>query len=1037
MSFPLTVYKASAGSGKTFTLASEFIKLLVLNPQNYRQILAVTFTNKATEEMKTRILSQLYGIWQGLDDSKSYAHKVHDALGGQLSEAQIAERAGQALHLLLHNYSYFHVETIDSFFQGIMRNLARELNLTANLRVGLNDVQVEEMAVDQLIDSLTASDQVLQWLMKYIMDNISDDRSWNVIGQIKQFGRTIFRDFYKSHSQELAALMNKEGFFDSYQKELQTIRAQACERMKDIGQKFFEELEAEGLTIEDFSYGKAGVAGLFLKLQNGIFDESVINKRATDCLGQPDKWYKKTHPRRELIHHLASTVLDGLLRTAIDEQPRQWKRYKSADLTLRHLPQLRLLGTIEQKVRQLNDEQNRFLLSDTQQLLHELIGDSDTPFIFEKTGTQLKHIMIDEFQDTSTVQWQNFKILLHEAMSHHGSENLIVGDVKQSIYRWRSGDWRLLANIQEQFDDATKMVNIETLSTNYRSARRIVCFNNAFFTEAARQEGVEAYDDVVQTVPEQKGDAGLVKVTLLPAEDYEQQTLEALTNQIAQLLEEGVPAGDIAILVRANNYIPLIASHIMEQLPEVKVVSDEAFRLDASPSVVSIVTALRFLAHPDDAIARAYLTENGGLFSALSSQLLQLPLYELTEKLYTILHLERLSEQSAYLCAFYDQVSNFVADHGSDINAFLREWDESIGAKTIQSSEKEGLRLISIHKAKGLEYPYVLVPFCDWQLEQSDVLWCSPAESPFNKLPLAPIDYSQKGMKGTIYNDDYEEEHRQNVVDNLNLLYVAFTRASQQLFVYGKRKVSAMSRSALIERVLPVIAEEMKDSMLQGMEDESQPLCFMTPICPSTGKKNPSSSGRLEEVSNPFLRKSTIVKVPIESLSPKAEFKQSNKSRHFADGEDDEQAQQQEYIQMGSVLHHVLSTIHTSDDIDAVLGQLEQDGILTKNVSPLLRQRLADPRVAEWFRPGRWKLYNECAILSLDTASGRVVERRPDRVMTDGVQTIVVDFKFGREREEYHEQVRQYMALLSKMGHHQVKGYLWFVYSSKIVEVKI
>ena len=170
MPFPLTVYKASAGSGKTFTLATEFIKLLVLNPQNYKQILAVTFTNKATEEMKTRILSQLYGIWQGLEDSRSYARKVSEALKGQLSDEQIAERAGQALHLLLHNYSYFRVETIDSFFQSIMRNLARELNLAANLRVGLNDAQVEEMAVDQLIDSLTASDRVLQWLMKYIME---------------------------------------------------------------------------------------------------------------------------------------------------------------------------------------------------------------------------------------------------------------------------------------------------------------------------------------------------------------------------------------------------------------------------------------------------------------------------------------------------------------------------------------------------------------------------------------------------------------------------------------------------------------------------------------------------------------------------------------------------------------------------------------------------------------------------------------------------------------------------------------------------
>ena len=553
MSVPLTIYKASAGSGKTFTLATEYIKLLVRNPMNYRQILAVTFTNKATEEMKTRILSQLYGIWQQLDESKDYADKVRQALHNELSEAVIAQRAGQALHLLLHNYSYFRVETIDSFFQSIMRNLARELNLTANLRVVLNDVQVEEMAVDQLIDSLSATDQILQWLMKYIMDNISDDRSWNVISQVKHFGRNIFQDFYKNNNDELTKLMNEKDFFERYQQQLRKIRSLANEQMKELGNQFFSTLESEGLGIEDLSYGRTGVASLFLKLQNGVFDESILTKRAADCLGQPEKWCKKTHPRREQIQHLADTSLGDLLRQAFDQQPRQWKLFKSADLTLRHLSQLRLLGSIEQRVRQLNDEQNRFLLSDTQQLLHELIDNSDSPFIFEKIGTQLEHIMIDEFQDTSTVQWQNFKLLLQETMSHKDSENLIVGDVKQSIYRWRSGDWRLLAGIKGQFSHADEMLRVETLDTNYRSARRIVDFNNAFFTEAKQLEEVTAYDDVVQKVPSQKGDHGFVSISLLPAQDYEQATLAALSSQVADLLADGIPASDIAILVRSNN----------------------------------------------------------------------------------------------------------------------------------------------------------------------------------------------------------------------------------------------------------------------------------------------------------------------------------------------------------------------------------------------------------------------------------------------------------------------------------------------------
>ena len=341
----LTVYKASAGSGKTFTLATEYIKLLVKNPMSYRSILAVTFTNKATEEMKMRILSQLYGIWHQLPDSSDYLQHIMTATG--LSEPQVSQKAGEALHQLLHNYSYFRVETIDTFFQSVLRNLARELDLTANLRIGLNDYQVEEQAVDQLIDSLTHTDVMLQWLLTYIMETISDDRSWNIIGQVKEFGHTIFRDFYKEKSQELNKLINQKDFLSNYMSQLRQIRSDALQHMKEIGDHFFDTLSAEGLADTDLSYGKTGVASFFRKLQNGIFDESAIGSRVTDCLEDASKWCTKKHERAEFIQSLADTTLIPILQQAIAEQPRQWKLFKSADLTLGHLNQLRLLGSIE------------------------------------------------------------------------------------------------------------------------------------------------------------------------------------------------------------------------------------------------------------------------------------------------------------------------------------------------------------------------------------------------------------------------------------------------------------------------------------------------------------------------------------------------------------------------------------------------------------------------------------------------------------------------------------------------------------------
>ena len=1075
---PLTVYKASAGSGKTFTLATEYIKLLVLNPMSYRNILAVTFTNKATEEMKMRILSQLYGIWKQLPDSDNYARHISAETG--LDGTTISKQAGKALNLLLHNYSYFRVETIDTFFQSVLRNLARELDLTANLRIGLNDVQVEEQAVDQLIDSLTHTDVMLQWLLKYIMESISEDRSWNIIGQVKQFGRTIFRDYYKEKSIELNQLISQKNFLDGYMGQMRQIRSDAEKHMKEIAEQFFESLETEGITVDELSYGKTGVYGFFVKLSNGQMDESIVGSRVSDCLSFAEKWYSKKSKRPETIHIVAENVLMPILRRAVEERPRQWKLFKSADLTLRHLNQLRLLDSIERKVRDMNEEANRFLLSDTQQLLHSLIKDSDSPFIFEKIGTQLEHIMIDEFQDTSTVQWQNFKVLLQECMSHADTENLIVGDVKQSIYRWRSGDWRLLNTIDREFTSNNGMIDIRPLEFNYRSERRIIEFNNAFFTEAARQEyesqreeypdGAEqlkhAYADVAQKIPEKRGSNGYVSINLLPQEDYQEQTLNDIVDTVSQLLAVGTSPSKIAILVRTNNYIPLVADYFSEHLPDIRIVSDEAFRLDASVSICLLVQALHLLTHPDDLLAKATIAkiyqrsvlgntmnENELLIKDQSlddllpqdyightAELLRLPLYELTERLYSIFQLERLNEQSAYICAFYDQLNQFTLDNSTDIDAFISEWEESICSKTIQSSEINGIRILSIHKSKGLEFDNVIIPFCDWRLEHSDILWCQPKEQPFNALPIVPVDYSQKQMAGTIFEHDYLDEHLQNTVDNLNLLYVAFTRASQRLFVFGRRN-APNTRSVLIESVLPQLS--LENSSLDGTEDDGAVLAFtygrFSEYSKNSGCSNHSEDSENSDstTENVFLQPIWPKPITIETFDVKTEFRQSNKSRDFIEGEDEQQTLS--YIKIGSVLHNVFSTIRTSADIEQALHQLQQDGVLyddevtREKVTKLLRKRLEDKLVNNWFS-GRWNLFNECTILQM--VDGKVLERRPDRVMTDGQETHVVDFKFGRPKPEYQEQVREYMQLLQSMGLPNVKGWLWYVYTNQVEEVK-
>ena len=1068
---PLTVYKASAGSGKTFTLATEYIRLLVENPQCYRNILAVTFTNKATEEMKMRILSQLYGIWKQLPESDKYLQNIQEKTG--LAPNVISERAGLALNNLTHNYNYFRVETIDTFFQSVLRNMARELDLTTNLRIGLNDYQVEELAVDQLIEDLTTTDVMLQWILKYIMENISDDKSWNVIAQIKKFGQNIFKDYYKEVSITLEQKMGEAGFFENYTTCLRDLRKAAEEYMKEIGESFFDTLEGESLNVDDLSSKQRGIASFFNKLRKGTFDPSIITTTVANHLENIEKWCPKTNPRRDVVLQVVESSLIQILKCAVEAQEKQWKIFQSSNLTLRHLNQLRLLSSIEKKVREINETENRFLLSDTQQLLHSLIDGSDSPFIFEKIGTQLQHVMIDEFQDTSTIQWQNFKVLLAETMSHEDGSNLIVGDVKQSIYRWRSGDWRLLNGIENQFN--SMLMEIKSLSTNYRSTRNVIDFNNTFFRHAAkveyqaleelecdeREQLEKAYADVEQKVPDDKKDEGRVTIELLPYNEYQESVLEHTVEYVRELIDAGVSQKDIAILVRYNNHIPLIAQYFLENLPEVSIVSDEAFRLEASSAVCLMIQALHLLLHPDDQLTKAAivktwlctvqgkeLTDDQFMIAGNNldeylpeayighfDELLTLPLYELAEKIYSIFQLHRLEGQGAYLCAFYDHLANYVNENTTDIQSFLTEWEENLSKKTIQSDETNGIRLISIHKSKGLEFDHVIIPYCDWTLEKysDNIIWCKPDEAPFNDLPIAPIDYSPK-MMGSIYEKEYLHEHLQNTVDNLNLLYVAFTRAAKSLYVVGKRGAKN-SRSALIELCLPLVAESMPEAQLEGMENNEAAIVFEYGTCQTSQPELPSQNNE-KESSNPFLQKSEAISVSIRTYDSKVNFRQSNRSRDFIEGEDIDQ--QRRYIQAGSILHEIFSTIQTEKDIPEALQRLQFEGILydeemtAKRITSMLRKRLSDPRVASWFSP-RWTLFNECTILSVE--DGEVCEHRPDRVMTDGNEWIVVDFKFGHPDPEYHTQVRRYMDLLSSMGHQNIKGYLWYVYSNKIEEV--
>lgn len=1108
---PLTVYKASAGSGKTFTLALEYIKLLILEPQNYRYILAVTFTNKATEEMKRRILSKLYDIAHALPGANDYMPALRTTFA-RMTDEDIRQRAGESMQLILHNYNYFRVETIDSFFQSILRNLARELGLKANLQVGLNDTEVESEAVDNIIENIQQdSDPLLTWIMDFVTEKIDKEKNWNVIGRIKDFGLSIFKEFYKTHQQDMRRIMSDPHFFKDYTSTLRKMRQQALHEMADAAEACRVMSLEHGVTDDTYAYGKKNVPGYLEKLASGNFtDPKMPNKYVTRGLEQAEEFVKKDLRHTPEAQYVIAEIAPRIAR--LEEMRKSHSvLINSIEITLANLNELRLLGRIEEEVNNINTANNSYPLSNTQKLLNDLIDKQDSPFIYEKIGGQLRYIMIDEFQDTSTVQWENFKVLMDDCLAHN-SGSLIVGDVKQSIYRWRNGDWRLLQGLSP---DSDPRIRVQVLGTNYRSKRNVIRFNNAFFTLGAKltvdntlaelrecaaapellreaAEIGEAYGDVVQQVSgnhldESDDKAGSVVIRLLPKTDYEARVVAEVQRVVEQLLTAGIAPGKIAVLVRKNGHIQLLADHFLRnpvtvagKQQMVSMVSDEAFRLDASLAVNTIVRAMYLLVHPDDKLVTAALVkayrkiveggneaddsslyiDNDNLRAALPTEMLEqwndlltTPLIDLGERLYQIFKLSRLDGQSAYICAFFDRLSEFSQKHVAGIDEFVREWDEHICGKSIHSDEVNGIRLLTIHKSKGLEFDNVIVPFCDWSIEiEGSTLWLSPDKSPFDRLPIVPVSLYAGRLKQSIYREDYMSEHTKNLVDNLNMLYVAFTRAGHNLFVIGRSEGESYP-SSLIKQVLNYRGPDPDgdhdatgapsmltlDHFLPGQEtevDEDKTITFRLGTLCLTEEKEAKTT------ENVFLQSEQGLRIPIRNYEMKATFKQSNSSSDFITPDEELEAQEKtrSYIQTGNIIHTLFASIKTIDEVDKAIDRLEFDGVLydrpttREQLRQMIDSRLQTPQVADWFSP-RWTVYNECSIITRDERSGAVVDKRPDRVVYDGKEMKVIDFKTGREREEHHRQVRGYMRMLREMGYRQVKGYLWYIAANRVVEV--
>ena len=1095
---PLRIYKASAGSGKTFTLAVEYISLLAINPMEYQNILAVTFTNKATAEMKQRILGTLYGIANSLEGANNYVEKILDNLHARLTMPLYQEepyrstilsidgnvlrqRANEALSNIVHDYSRFRIETIDSFFQGIVRELANELELSANLKVELDETEVLSDAIDKIIETLRENSSEFKTIVDFIEEEIRANRSWQVNETVKEFARNIFTENYLIHSEEIRKKITDISEINKYR----TIINQGLEEEKlavmEMGRRLLAEYKRVGMTERD---GSSAIVTFMEKVGDYRITEPTNKIRGTfsDSIeaytSEVGKWFKKSSKNRDVLEAKVKTTLMPMLEETFNLHAKYVRHLHSVTAIGQHLYSLMLLNQISQMVKLLNEENNRFLLSETANFLHNVINNQDIPFIYEKTGASIKHIMIDEFQDTSTLQWSNFKPLIMNSLAMDGS-CLIVGDVKQSIYRFRNSDWQILNNIEKDKDLAAYIGNIPAIY-NFRSSKRVVEFNNKIFENTTKLLQHDcpalsvAYNKLKQK-PKKLGDKGYVKVENIDyhqmdktqplevwekdtPEDYHEATLQRIQLSVKELMNNGVDANDITILVRVNREIPLICDYFNahQDVLQVKVVSDDAFRLDASPAIVVIIDALRVLSAQDEALYLMTLEHHYGkpippLFGKEARKELKFKaLTEQVEEIYQIFQLNQFKNQDAYLLFFNDIVDHFCEENLTDLDTFLKAWDDKLCEKTIPNGASDGVRIMTIHKSKGLEFHSVIIPFYSWSItpKENVVMWCIPEETPYNQMPLLPICVG-KAKKDSIFNQDREDEELRTLVDNINVLYVAFTRAKHNLIILTGHKIGEKKADDDINDVQSLLIKALPENMEQA-DIEGVITCFRDgAIVPTSCQKKKQERNVMECEYEPL-------HVSFHSYPPPTEFKQSYESDMFIRKDSlnphtQRHTERIRLISLGNLYHNIFQHLHTLEDVPHAIQLLKSRGCFgtlleaqeaQKRVTALIED--ITPQHPEWFSE-KWQVLNERAILFLENQTPNT--KRPDRVIVCDHQAIIIDYKTAQgvvkqnadgafvAPRENRQQIEDYKKLLKQIGYTSIRAYLWYILDELVIPV--
>jgi len=613
----LKIYKSSAGSGKTFTLVKEYLRIVLDHPEDYRHILAITFTNKATEEMKSRIVNSLVELSEDKNES------LEKILQAELPKTNIQREAKKVLELILHDYSSFSVCTIDSFFQKVMRSLAREIHLPLRFEVEMQKDEVIEQITEKLLNDIGKDAELTEWLSDLVLQKLDDEKSWNIESDIRFIANQLFRE--KSIADQL---LTREKI-RTVQKQLHALKKNFESKMKVFGDSGVSTMEQNGFSSADFTQKDRGIAGYFYKIRsNNGTDKYKPNSYVLKAAESADSWFPKSSQRKNELAGLVENHLLKHLREILNFFEEEFPRYTGAIEVLKKIYVLGIINDLHQKLSEYREEKNAVLISDTPKILQSFISTDDAPFIFEKTGNRYKHYLIDEFQDTSDLQWQNLLPLIINSLGS-GNFCMVVGDAKQSIYRWRGGNMNLLAReVRRELKPFDSLIKEENLLTNYRSKRTIIEFNNAFFSNipAIVNSELEIKEDTLlhlvysnelkQEVSGKNDSGGYVNVQFfeddkpLEGEDpgesvkWKEKALNKMFDIIQNLFRQNYSMSDIAILVR-NNYEGNEAADFLFEHGITKILSPDSLLLSRSSVIQFIINVCRFLTDNYNQVARS------------------------------------------------------------------------------------------------------------------------------------------------------------------------------------------------------------------------------------------------------------------------------------------------------------------------------------------------------------------------------------------------------------------------------------------------